>query len=90
MWYKIASKNNEPDFESNKIWFEIVPENIWIVQDSKIKIIKAVDIKNNLPSSIFKVLQENKEINNFDKLDAAKDFAEELNAKKLPKKDNKN
>ncbi len=90
MWYKIASKNNEPDFESNKIWFEIVPENIWIVQDSKIKIIKAVDIKNNLPSSIFKVLQENKEINNFDKLDTAKDFAEELNAKKLPKKDNKN
>jgi hypothetical protein len=90
MWYKIASKNNEPDFESNKIWFEIVPENIWIVQDSNIKIIKAVDIKNNLPSSIFKVLQENKEINNFDKLDAAKDFAEELNAKKLPKKDNKN
>ncbi len=90
MWYKIASKNNEPDFESNKIWFEIVPENIWIVQDSNIKIIKAVNIKNNLPSSIFKVLQENKEINNFDKLDAAKDFAEELNAKKLPKKDNKN
>ncbi len=90
MWYKIASKNNEPDFESNKIWFEIVPENIWIVQDSNIKIIKAVDIKNNLPSSIFKVLQENKEINNFDKLDTAKDFAEELNAKKLPKKDNKN
>ncbi len=90
MWYKIASKNNEPDFESNKIWFEIVPENIWIVQDSNIKIIKAVNIKNNLPSSIFKVLQENKEINNFDKLDTAKDFAEELNAKKLPKKDNKN
>ncbi len=90
MWYKIASKNNEPDFESNKIWFEIVPENIWIVQDSNIKIIKAVDIKNNLPSSIFKVLQENKEINNFDKLDTAKDFAEELNAKKLPKKDTKN
>jgi hypothetical protein len=90
MWYKIASKNNEPDFESNKIWFEIVPENIWIVQDSNIKIIKAVNIKNNLPSSIFKVLQENKEINNFDKLDTAKDFAEELNAKKLPKKDTKN
>ncbi len=90
MWYKIASKNNEPDFESNKIWFEIVPENIWIFQDSNIKIIKAVNIKNNLPSSIFKVLQENKEINNFDKLDTAKDFAEELNAKKLPKKDTKN
>lgn len=90
MWYKIASKTNKPDLESDKIWFEIVPENIWVIQDSNIKIIKSIDIKNNLPSSIFKVLKESKEVDNFNKFDLAKDFAEEIHAKKLPKKDIKN
>jgi hypothetical protein len=90
MWYKIASKKNKPDLELDKIWFEIVPENIWVIQDSNIKIIKSIDIKNNLPSSIFKVLKESKEVDNFNKFDLAKDFAEEIHAKKLPKKDIKN
>ena len=90
MWYNIASKKNKPDLELDKIWFEIVPENIWVIQDSNIKIIKSIDIKNNLPSSIFKVFKESKEVDNFNKFDLAKDFAEEIHAKKLPKKDIKN
>lgn len=90
MWYKIASKKVKPGFKNNETWFEIVPENIWILQDSEVKIIKSIEIKNNLPSSIFKVAKDNEDLKKFNKLDLAKKFAEETYAEKLSKKDSKN
>lgn len=90
MWYKFASKKHQPGFINNETWFEIVPENIWILQNSEFKIVKSIGIKNNLPSSIFKVAKGNEELKNFNKLDLAKKFAEETYAEKLPKKDSKN
>ena len=54
------------------------------------KIIKSIEIKNNLPSSIFKVTKGSKDLKNFNKLNLAKDFAEETYAEKLSKKDSKN
>ena len=52
MWYKFASKKVEPGFKNNETWFEIVPENIWVLRNSEVKIIKSIEIKNNLPSDI--------------------------------------
>ena len=89
MWYKLASKTTEPGFKNHETWFEVVPENIWILQNSEVKIIKSIEIKNNLPSSVFKVAKGNKDLKNFNKLDLAKKFAEETYAEKLPKKDSK-
>ena len=89
MWYKLASNKSKPGFKNNETWFEIVPENIWILQDSEVKIIKSIEIKNNLPSSIFKVAKDNEDLKKFNKLDLAKKFAEETYAEKLSKKDSK-
>ena len=90
MWYKFASKKVEPGFKNNETWFEIVPENIWLLRNSEVKIIKSIEIKNNLPSSIFKVTKGSKDLKNFNKLNLAKDFAEETYAEKLSKKGSKN
>lgn len=86
MWYKFSSnknilnKFNIDSIMINDNWFESVPENIWILEGTKIDIIKSFNIENNIPKVSFLVRKNKKEINKFSNIEKALEFAEKYNA----------
>lgn len=86
MWYRFSSnknilnKFNIDSIMINDNWFESVPENIWILEGTKIDIIKSFNIENNIPKVSFLVRKNKKEINKFSNIEKALEFAEKYNA----------
>lgn len=85
MWYKFSSiKNNLekyslPDVNEGK-WFEIVPQNIWLLPGTEFKVMKSIIIENNLPKSNFLLFKHDKKLDEFKDLEKAKKAAEKSHA----------
>jgi hypothetical protein len=86
MWYRFSSNKNilkKYNIESILIddnWFESVPSNIWILNGTKIDIVKSFNIENNIPVSSYSVRKNKKEVKKIPNIDEALKFAEKLNA----------
>ena len=86
MWYRFSSNKNilkKYNIESILIddnWFESVPGNIWILDGTKIDIVKSFNIENNIPVASFSVRKNKKEVKKISNIDEALKFAEKLYA----------
>ena len=86
MWYRFSSNKNilkKFNIESimiNDNWFESVPENIWILEGTKIDIIKSFNIEDYVPKASFSVRKNKKEVKKFPNIEKALEFAEKYNA----------
>ena len=86
MWYRFSSNKNilkKYNIESILIddnWFESVPGNIWILDGTKIDIVKSFNIDNNIPVVSFSVRKNKKEVKKISNIDEALKFAEKLDA----------
>ena len=86
MWYRFSSNKNilkKFNIESimiNDNWFESVPENIWMLDGTKIDIIKSLNIESKVPKASFSVRKNKKEVKKFPNIEEALEFAEKYNA----------
>ena len=71
MWYRFSSnknilkKFNIKSIMINDNWFESVPENIWMLDGTKIDIIKSLNIESKVPKASFSVRKNKKEVKKF-------------------------
>ena len=86
MWYRFSSNKNilkKYNIESILIddnWFESVPDNVWILNGTKIDIIKSFNIKNGVPNASYSIRKNKKEVNKISDIEEALKFAENYNA----------
>ncbi len=86
MWYRFSSNKNilkKYNIESILIddnWFESVPGNIWILNGTKIDIIKSFNVENGVPKASYSVRKNKKEVNKNSNIEEALKFAENYNA----------
>jgi hypothetical protein len=57
-----------------------VPSNIWILNGTKVDIVKSFNIENNIPVPSYSVRKNKKEVKKIPNIDEALKFAEKLNA----------
>jgi hypothetical protein len=91
MWYKIAKKNKkETKPLINEVWFEIVPENLWLLRNTEFDVYKSNELNSkNVPVTIYLIRKNKKEVSKEKDLDKALKIAEGLaDDKKDSKKDN--
>jgi len=86
MWYRFSSYKNilkKYNIESILIddnWFESVPGNIWILNGTKIDIVKSFNIENGVPNTSYSIRKNKKEVNKISDIEKALKFAENYNA----------
>ena len=86
MWYRFSSNKNilkKYNIESILIddnWFESVPGNIWILNGTKIDIVKSFNIENGVPNTSYSIRKNKKEVNKISDIEEALKFAENYNA----------
>ena len=86
MWYRFSSNKNilkKYNIESILIddnWFESVPGNIWILNGTKIDIVKSFNIENGVPNTSYSIRKNKKEVNKISNIEEALKFAENYNA----------
>jgi len=86
MWYRFSSNKNilkKYNIESILIddnWFESVPGNIWILNGTKIDIVKSFVIENGVPKTSYSIRKNKKEVNKISDIEKALKFAENYNA----------
>ena len=86
MWYRFSSNKNilkKYNIESILIddnWFESVPGNIWILNGTKIDIIKSFNVVKGVPEASYSVRKNKKEVNKISNIEEALKFAENYNA----------
>ncbi|MEY4573696.1 MAG: hypothetical protein RLZ10_2998 [Bacteroidota bacterium] len=86
MWYRFSSNKNilkKYNIESILIddnWFESVPGNIWILNGTKIDIVKSFNIENGVPNTSYSIRKNKKEVNKISDIEKALKFAENYNA----------
>jgi hypothetical protein len=86
MWYRFSSNKNilkKYNIESILIddnWFESVPGNIWILNGTKIDIVKSFNIENGVPKTSYSIRKNKKEVNKISDIEKALKFAENYNA----------
>jgi hypothetical protein len=86
MWYRFSSNKNilkKYNIESILIddnWFESVPGNIWILNGTKIDIIKSFNVEKGVPEAFYSVRKNKKEVNKISNIEEALKFAENYNA----------
>ena len=86
MWYRFSSNKNilkKYNIESILIddnWFESVPGNIWILNGTKIDIVKSFNIGNGVPNTSYSIRKNKKEVNKISDIEKALKFAENYNA----------
>ncbi len=86
MWYRFSSNKNilkKYNIESILIddnWFESVPGNIWILNGTKIDIIKSFNVEKGVPEASYSVRKNKKEVNKISNIEEALKFAENYNA----------
>lgn len=91
MWYKLAKKNKkETKPLINEVWFEIVPENLWLLRNTNFDVYKSSELDSkNVPVTIYLIRKNRKEVNKDKDLEKALKIAEGLaHDKKDSKKDN--
>lgn len=63
MWYNFAaSKEHSSKNDVEKKWFEIVPENIWLLTGTNIGIYKSIELNKNNSDTVFLIKKNGKEI----------------------------
>jgi hypothetical protein len=86
MWYRFSSNKNilkKYNIESILIddnWFESVPGNIWVLNGTKIDIVKSFNIENGVPNTSYSIRKNKKEVNKISDIEKALKFAENYNA----------
>ena len=91
MWYRIAKKKKQETKPLiNEVWFEIVPENVWLLRNTDFDVYKSSELNNkNVPVTIYLIRKNRKEVSKEEDLKKALKVAEGLaNDKKDSKKDN--
>jgi hypothetical protein len=73
MWYNFAaSKEQSSKINVDNNWFEIVPENIWLLNNTKIGIYKSIELNKNNSDTLFLIKKDGKEISKCKDLETCK------------------
>jgi len=91
MWYKTAKKKKQETKPLiNEVWFEIVPENLWLLRNTDFDAYKSSELDSkNVPVTIYLIRKNREEISKEKDLKKALKVAEGLvNDKKDSKKNN--
>lgn len=86
MWYRYSSnknilnKYNLSSLQNDDKWFESVPQNIWTLIGTKIKIKKLLYLDKNTPKSNFIIYKNDKEIGKCETIEEALEKSEKYNA----------
>lgn len=90
MWYKLAKKKQETKPLINEVWFEIVPDNLWLLRNTNFDVFKSSELNDkNVPITMYLIRKNREEINKNKDLEKALKLTESLaHDKKDSKKDN--
>lgn len=91
MWYKTAKKKKQETKPLiNEVWFEIVPENLWLLRNTDFDVYKSNELNSkNVPVTIYLIRRNREEVSKEKDLEKALKVAEGLaHDKKDSKKDN--
>lgn len=90
MWYRIANKKNrETKPLINEVWFEIVPDNLWLLRNTDFDVYKGSELNNkNIPVTIYLIRKNREEVSKEEDLKKALKLAEGLAHDKKDSKKN--